>query len=152
MKTYAQRAAKRRAWAALTPHHRFLLMSERPDDLERDAGMRASVMTALENVFGPRVWSATCARVDEGDADEGHRRDVRRPKAPEYAMTLDEIGEDLGLCRERVREIIESALKKLRHPSRSRVLHEFMYGEPLRYIAGPEAIDESLDRARAASR
>jgi len=39
-------------------------------------------------------------------------------------MTLSEIGEKLGISRERVRQIESRALGKLRHPSVSRVWHE----------------------------
>ena len=36
--------------------------------------------------------------------------------------TLEEVGRELGLTRERIRQIQESSLKKLRHPSRRRRL------------------------------
>lgn len=39
-------------------------------------------------------------------------------------LTLDQIGDRLGLTRERVRQIKEKALQKLRHPNRSRILKE----------------------------
>jgi desulfoferrodoxin-like iron-binding protein len=38
--------------------------------------------------------------------------------------TLTEIGKKLGVSRERVRQIESDALRKLRHPSRRRQLHE----------------------------
>jgi RNA polymerase primary sigma factor len=41
--------------------------------------------------------------------------------------TLEEIGQKFHLTRERVRQIKEKALKRLRHPSRSRHLREFFY-------------------------
>jgi RNA polymerase primary sigma factor len=41
-----------------------------------------------------------------------------------HPMTLSEIGEKLGITRERVRQIESRALGKLRHPSVSRVWHE----------------------------
>jgi len=41
-------------------------------------------------------------------------------------MTLEEIGTILGITRERVRQIKEKALVRLRHPSRSRFLDTFM--------------------------
>jgi MFS family permease/DNA-binding CsgD family transcriptional regulator len=40
--------------------------------------------------------------------------------------TLEEIGRRLGLTRERVRQIESVALRKLRHPSRSRKLREYV--------------------------
>ncbi|MSQ24344.1 MAG: sigma-70 family RNA polymerase sigma factor [Chloroflexi bacterium] len=41
-------------------------------------------------------------------------------------QTLDEIGEQLGVTRERVRQIEVEALQKLRHPSRSQRLRAFI--------------------------
>ena len=39
--------------------------------------------------------------------------------------TLEEVGHEFGLTRERIRQIESMALRKLRHPSRSRKLREF---------------------------
>ena len=39
--------------------------------------------------------------------------------------TLEEVGKEFGLTRERIRQIEVQALRKLRHPSRSRKLREF---------------------------
>jgi RNA polymerase primary sigma factor len=44
-------------------------------------------------------------------------------------LTLAEIGDQFGLTRERIRQIQEKALKKLRHPTRARSL-EIFYGGP----------------------
>src|SRR5690625_7826035 len=41
--------------------------------------------------------------------------------------TLDEIGDIFGLTRERIRQIEERALRKLRHPSRSLILKDYFY-------------------------
>jgi hypothetical protein len=46
--------------------------------------------------------------------------------ADSAAMTLEEIGEDFGLNRERIRQIERHAMLKLRHPSRARYLKEFV--------------------------
>lgn len=40
--------------------------------------------------------------------------------------TLEQVGQKLGITRERVRQIEEKALKKLRHPSRSKKLKIFL--------------------------
>jgi len=44
----------------------------------------------------------------------------------EYALTLNEIGEEFGLTRERVRQIKEKAIRRLRHRSRSRKLRQYL--------------------------
>ena len=41
------------------------------------------------------------------------------------AETLDEIGKALNLSRERIRQIENSALRKLRNPRRSKILKEY---------------------------
>lgn len=42
-----------------------------------------------------------------------------------YSRTLEEVGRFLNITRERVRQIESKALRKLRHPSRMRVLREY---------------------------
>ena len=44
----------------------------------------------------------------------------------EYALTLNEIGEVFHLTRERVRQIKEKAIRRLRHKSRSRKLRAYL--------------------------
>ena len=44
----------------------------------------------------------------------------------EYALTLNEIGEEFGLTRERVRQIKEKAIRRLRHKSRSKKLRSYL--------------------------
>ncbi len=40
--------------------------------------------------------------------------------------TLEEVGQDFFVTRERIRQIEAKALKKLRHPTRSRKLRTFL--------------------------
>ena len=42
------------------------------------------------------------------------------------SYTLEEVGEKFGITRERVRQIEQKALKKLKHPSRKRLLEEYV--------------------------
>lgn len=44
----------------------------------------------------------------------------------EYALTLNEIGEEFNLTRERVRQIKEKAIRRLRHKSRSKKLLAYL--------------------------
>ena len=42
------------------------------------------------------------------------------------ARTLEEVGKEFKVTRERIRQIEAKALRKLRHPSRSRKLKDFL--------------------------
>jgi RNA polymerase primary sigma factor len=43
-------------------------------------------------------------------------------------FTLEEVGQSFAVTRERIRQIEAKALRKLRHPSRSRKLRAFLEG------------------------
>jgi RNA polymerase primary sigma factor len=43
-----------------------------------------------------------------------------------YPLTLEEIGEKFDLTRERVRQIKEKAIRRLKHTSRSRMLKTYL--------------------------
>jgi len=43
-----------------------------------------------------------------------------------YSRTLEEVGRQFKVTRERIRQIEAKALRKLRHPSRSKKLRSFL--------------------------
>ena len=42
-------------------------------------------------------------------------------------MTLEEVGAQYGVTRERIRQIEKKALKRLHHPTRSKILKDYLY-------------------------
>jgi RNA polymerase primary sigma factor len=51
-------------------------------------------------------------------------RDFRSAATPHH--TLEEVGQQFSVTRERIRQIEAKALRKLKHPSRSRILRSFL--------------------------
>ena len=43
-----------------------------------------------------------------------------------HSRTLEEVGQEFNVTRERIRQIEAKALRKLRHPSRSKKLRDFL--------------------------
>jgi RNA polymerase sigma factor RpoD-like protein len=67
------------------------------------------------------------ARVlDSLDGREEHVLRLRFGLDDGRPRTLEEVGQEFGLTRERIRQIESHALRKLRHPSRSRKLREYV--------------------------
>ncbi len=58
-----------------------------------------------------------------------------------YSRTLEEVGRQFKVTRERIRQIEAKALRKMRHPTRIRQLHGFFEGEFS--TTGPEASEGS---------
>jgi hypothetical protein len=86
------------------------------------AQQEEAMTRGLRRAVGRRCggWSEALqpARYEVEDAEA-----ARDPEVDGYyAMTLAEIGAELGVSKERVRGIIERALGKLRHPTRLRGL------------------------------
>ncbi len=62
-----------------------------------------------------------------------------------YSRTLEEVGKQFKVTRERIRQIEAKALRKMRHPTRIRQLHGFFENEqfdgPNTFISGTEEAD-----------
>ena len=67
-------------------------------------------------------WIAARALANTADGP------VQRPTKThaERRLTLDEVGRTFNVTRERIRQIEAKALRKLRHPSRSRKLKDYL--------------------------
>ena len=71
----------------------------------------------------PRLAAAISSGKVEIDASEGKLFYGLGSKHP---MTLDEIGEQFDLSRERVRQIKEKAIRRLRHNAKCKVLQSYL--------------------------
>ena len=69
--------------------------------------------------------------------------------------TLEEVGQEFNVTRERIRQIEAKALRKLRHPSRSKKLKDYLEKTGMMPVASPtnlwkshcfEAESEALQR------
>ncbi len=59
-------------------------------------------------------------------AREGRVLQLRFGLKDGKSHTLEEVGKKFGVTRERIRQIEAKALRKLRHPSRSRKLRDYL--------------------------
>ena len=84
--------------------------SPNPDKLLLHESLRTEIERALETLT-PR--EADVIRLYFGLGDQ-------------HAMTLEEIGETFDLTRERVRQIKEKAIRRLKHTSRSKILKTYL--------------------------
>jgi RNA polymerase primary sigma factor len=73
-------------------------------------GLRSQTQTVLKTLT-PREEKVLKLRFGVGDGSE---------------HTLEEVGQNFAVTRERIRQIESKALRKLRHPSRSKVLRVFL--------------------------
>jgi RNA polymerase primary sigma factor len=87
------------------------ILSAGPDDETYDRALSNTIQAALGTL---KEREAKVLRLYYG-LEEG-----------KDAMTLEEIGAMLGITRERVRQIKEKALVRLRHASRARILQSFV--------------------------
>jgi RNA polymerase primary sigma factor len=98
-------------------------------------GEENSLLDVLENDADPTP--------DQGLINDSLRKEVQRALSTltqreadvislyfglngEHSMTLEEIGEKFNLTRERVRQIKEKAIRRLRHTSRSKTLKPYL--------------------------
>jgi len=97
-------------------------------------GEDGSLLDVLENPDSPKVDRGL---ISESLSTEIHRAfstlSEREREILKYSygigtqeLTLEEIGNEFGLTRERVRQIKEKAIRKLRHTSKSNILKTYL--------------------------
>lgn len=91
-------------------------------DILEDERQESPEITALNNSLKEHIQSVL-ATLDEREAEVIK---FYFGLGNEEPLTLDQIGERYGLTRERVRQIKEKALAKLRHPKRRRSLQAYI--------------------------
>ena len=84
-----------------------------PDEAIIDLNLREQTTSVLQSLT-PREEKVIKMRFGIGEASE---------------HTLEEVGQNFAVTRERIRQIEAKALRKLRHPSRSRKLETFLEKE-----------------------
>jgi len=109
----------------------------------RHVSMDAPFVQGEENSLLDVLENDTEETPDQGLMTDSLRREVQRALSTltqresdvislyfglngEHAMTLEEIGEKFNLTRERVRQIKEKAIRRLRHTSRSKALKPYL--------------------------
>lgn len=109
----------------------------------RHVSMDAPFVQGEENSLLDVLENDTETKPDDGLMNDSLRKEVQRALSTltqreadvitlyfglngEHAMTLEEIGEKFNLTRERVRQIKEKAIRRLRHTSRSKTLKPYL--------------------------
>ncbi len=109
----------------------------------RHVSMDAPFVQGEENSLLDVLENDSEATPDSGLMNDSLRKEVQRALSTltqreadvitlyfglngEHAMTLEEIGEKFNLTRERVRQIKEKAIRRLRHTSRSKALKPYL--------------------------
>lgn len=116
---------------------RIMDLSQEPMSLETPVGSEesSSLGDFLEDdtVLGPvDAASRKLLREEMGDILESLSErekevlELRFGLIDGQSRTLEEVGQQFGVTRERIRQIEAKALRKLRHPLRSRKLRDFL--------------------------
>ena len=117
--------------------HEIKRISQEPISIEipigKDEDSHLGDFIADESISSP--LDAVTYRLLKEDLEEvikdlqPRERDVVRLRfglVDGHARTLEEVGKEFGVTRERIRQIEAKALRKLRHPSRSRKLRDYL--------------------------
>jgi RNA polymerase primary sigma factor len=115
----------------------MLKVSWRPLSLERPVGEEEDTEFGafIEDDTTPTPTQSAYQNMlkEKGGRSAGHPHPTRGPhSALRFGLqngrsyTLEEVGQKFGLTRERIRQIEGKALRRLRHPRRSRQLRDYL--------------------------
>jgi RNA polymerase primary sigma factor len=128
---------ERRLRGAAAKIRRIMRLSQEPMSLEMPIGAEESSSLGDfiedESVLGP-MDAASRELLKEQMQDVLDSLSERERKVLKlrfglvdgHSRTLEEVGEEFGVTRERIRQIEAKALRKLRHPIRSRKLRDYL--------------------------
>jgi len=128
---------ERRLRRAAAKVRRIMRLSQEPMSLEMPIGAEENSSLGDfiedESVLGP-MDAASRELLKEQMQDVLHSLSERERRVLELrfglvdgqSRTLEEVGEEFGVTRERIRQIEAKALRKLRHPIRSRKLRDYL--------------------------
>jgi len=128
---------RRRLWRAMLKVRRIFRISQEPMSLEMPVGSEenSTLGDFIEDdtVMGPAdVASQKLLREQMRDVLDGLSDRERRVLEMRFGLldgqsrTLEEVGLEFGVTRERIRQIEAKALRKLRHPLRSKKLRDYL--------------------------
>ena len=79
-----------------------------------------------QNIIPQRLFTASCFALITTAMTFAIRVKLEMVFNQDYLLTLEEIGAKFDLTRERVRQIKEKAIRRLRHTSRSKLLKAYL--------------------------
>jgi RNA polymerase primary sigma factor len=85
-----------------------------------------SIVGPAEAASGELLREQVHTALDQLNRREREVLEMRFGLKDGQAHTLEEVGQEFGVTRERIRQIEAKALRKLRHPIRSRKLRDYL--------------------------
>jgi RNA polymerase primary sigma factor len=129
-------AVKTRLKRAAAKVRRIVRISQEPMSLETPVGNEEnsslgdfiedeSILGPAEAASGELLREQVHSALDQLSRREREVLEMRFGLKDGQAHTLEEVGQEFGVTRERIRQIEAKALRKLRHPIRSRKLRDY---------------------------
>ena len=130
-------AVKMRMRRAAAKVRRIIRISQEPMSLETPVGNEdnsslgdfiedETIVGPAEAASGELLREQVRTALDQLNRREREVLEMRFGLKDGQAHTLEEVGQEFGVTRERIRQIEAKALRKLRHPIRSRKLRDYL--------------------------